>query len=243
VAGDLDAMGRSLERVYDSAFLMDSSGILGSRYDKSHLVPFGEYIPFRALIGSVFNALALGLASQEATPGPGPRALSLLVPAPGASNSSPRAVKVGLPICYELLFPDLVRRFSRDGARVLFAITNDAWYGRTGAPYQFLAMTVLRAAENRLWIVRAANSGVSAIIDDRGRIVRESEIFERDLVIGEVALSPAAGGGTFYARNGDVFAWSCWFGVVVLFLRAWIRRPVTQGLRGAARGERDSQNE
>jgi apolipoprotein N-acyltransferase len=224
-AGVLDDRGLALERVYDSAFLMDGTGVLRTRYDKSHLVPFGEFVPFRALIGSIFEALALGLASIEVTPGPGPRALQLPERPRSATNSSSDAVKVGVPICYELLFPDLVRRFSRDGARVLFAVTNDAWYGRTGAPYQFLAMTAVRSAENRLWTVRAANSGVSAIIDDHGRVVTETEIFVRDLMVGDVPLSPAAEEGTFYVQNGDVFAWFCWGGTTILFLWPRSRRP------------------
>ena len=216
-AGLLDTSGRELERIYDSVFVMDGEGVLQSRYDKSHLVPFGEFVPLRALIGRIFQALALGLGSIEVTAGPGPVALALPPPLGGPLNSSTGQVKVGLPICYELLFPDLVRRFSLDGARVLFAVTNDAWYGRTGAPYQFLAMTAVRSAENRLWMLRAANSGVSAIIDDRGRVVQESEIFVRDVVMGEVRLSSAAASPTFYAQYGDVFAWSCGVGVMVLF--------------------------
>ena len=100
----------------------------------------------------------------------------------------------GVPICYELLFPDLVRRFVRDGAEMLLAITNDAWYGRTGAPYQFLAITAMRSAENRVWTARAANTGVSAIIDAGGRVRARTRIFERDLLVADVPLAARACG-------------------------------------------------
>ena len=99
-----------------------------------------------------------------------------------------------MPICYELLFPDLVRRMVDDGAEVLLAITNDAWYGRTGAPYQFLAMTAMRSAETRVWTARAANTGVSAIIDSRGRVRERTRIFERGLLVADVPLRPAPRG-------------------------------------------------
>ena len=93
---------------------------------------------------------------------------------------------------------------------MLLAITNDAWYGRTGAPYQFLAMTALRSAEARVWTARAANTGVSAIIDARGRVRERTRIFERDWLVADVPVRPEGMGGTFYTRHGDVFAWSCW---------------------------------
>jgi apolipoprotein N-acyltransferase len=127
-----------------------------------------------------------------------------------------------------LVFPDLVRRFVRDGAEILLAITNDAWYGRTGAPYQFLAITALRSAETRVWTARAANTGVSAIIDERGRVRARTRIFERGLLVHDVPLRPPPLGGSFYARHGDVFAWACWLGVAGLAWRAR-SRGVTPG--------------
>jgi apolipoprotein N-acyltransferase len=133
-------------------------------------------------------------------------------------------VTVGIPICYELLFPHLVRRFVAGGAGVLLAITNDAWYGRTGAPYQFLAITALRSAETGVWTARAANTGVSAFIDGRGRVREGTPIFERGLLVSDVPLRSAAGAQTFYVRHGDVFALSCWAGVVALLGLAGLRR-------------------
>jgi apolipoprotein N-acyltransferase len=192
-------------RYYDSAFLLDADGRWLTRYDKSHLVPFGEYVPLRQVLGLFLRALARGMAPDNVTAGSGPRALRL------AADGVP----VGVPICYELIFPDLVRRFVHDGAGVLFGITNDAWYGRTGAPYQFLAMTALRSAENRVFTARAANTGVSAIIDHRGRVREQTPIFERGYLVSDVPVRGPSEPRTFYSRHGDVFTWVCWAALAV----------------------------
>ncbi|HSJ95506.1 MAG TPA: apolipoprotein N-acyltransferase, partial [Myxococcota bacterium] len=206
-------------RFWDSAFVWGSEGRFVARYDKAHLVPFGEYVPLRDLFGRFVEAIARGTADTDVSAGAGPEAIVVPV-AEGArrdgggpddpEGQALRALRAGVPICYELLFPDLMRRFAADGAEALFAITNDAWYGRTGAPYQFLAITELRAAESRLWTARAANTGVSALIDHRGRVREQTEIFERDVRVGEIMLRPAPHGGSFYVRHGDWFAASCW---------------------------------
>jgi apolipoprotein N-acyltransferase len=114
---------------------------------------------------------------------------------------------------------------------VLLAITNDAWYGRTGAPHQFLVMTALRAAESGRWIARAANTGVSALIDERGRVRAQTRIFERGLLVGEVELASPDEEPTFYTRRGDVFAWACWAAVAAAALLG-ARRPRPGGARG-----------
>ncbi len=189
-------------RYFDSAFAVHADGAMGDRYDKAHLVPFGEYVPLRAFIGRFVSAVASGATSGDVTPGPGPR--SLRVGRVGGNELS-----IGVPICYELLFPDLVRRFALDEAAWLAGITNDAWYGATGAPYQFLAITALRAAESGLWLARAANTGVSALIDPTGRVVERTEIFERGTIVGSVVPRPAAWPATFYSRVGDVFVLGC----------------------------------
>jgi apolipoprotein N-acyltransferase len=198
-----DESGTRIGAFFDSAFVIDPEGRILDRYDKTHLVPFGEYVPFRALLGRFFQALARGISTMDVTAGSAPRAILL---AGGGGLEPP--YRIGVPICYELLFPDLVRRFADSGVGVLLAITNDAWYGRTGAPHQFLAMTVLRSAENGRWTVRAANTGVSAIIDDRGRVRETSALFEEALLVADVPIV-RSGAATFYARPGDVFAWLC----------------------------------
>lgn len=200
---EVDWQARRFTDFYDSAFLFDPDGNLMDRYDKTHLVPFGEFVPLRGLLGHFFQALASGLSSNDVTPGARPRNLGLAWP-----GSPERRQLVGVPICYELIFPDLVRRMGGEGAGALLAITNDAWYGRTGAPHQFLAMTAMRAAENGLPVVRAANSGVSALIDARGRVTRQSALFEQAIVAGQIEI-PRNREPTFYARHGDVFAAGC----------------------------------
>jgi apolipoprotein N-acyltransferase len=192
-------------RYFDSAYAIDPQRGELERYDKTHLVPFGEYVPLRALLGHFVGAVARGIASADVTAGPAPRS----VPLPGLLDSG-EALPVGIPICYELLFPDLMRRFAGDGARVLLAITNDAWYGRTGAPHQFLVMTAVRAAESGRWIARAANTGVSALIDDGGRVRAQTRIFERGLLVDDVEIAAADREPTFYVRHGDWFAAACW---------------------------------
>jgi apolipoprotein N-acyltransferase len=203
-------------RFYDSAFVVAPRQGIVATYDKTHLVPFGEYVPLRWLFGRFLSSVAGGIAPTDVSAGAEPRAVRL--------DLGGRSVTVGIPICYELLFPHLVRRFVAGGAGVLLAITNDAWYGRTGAPYQFLAITALRSAETGVWTARAANTGVSAFIDGRGRVREGTPIFERGLLVSDVPLRSAAGAQTFYVRHGDVFALSCWAGVVALLGLAGLRR-------------------
>lgn len=210
-------------RFWDSAFVWSPDGRFVGRYDKAHLVPFGEYVPMRDLLGHFVEAVARGTADTDVSRGSGPRAMAIPL-APGAGRDG--GVTAGVPICYELLFPDLVRRFAADGAEALFAITNDAWYGRTGAPYQFLAITALRAAESRLWTARAANTGVSALIDHRGRVRERTDIFERDVRVGDIVLRPPPHGGSFYVRHGEWFARTCG-AVAAIALLAAARRART----------------
>jgi apolipoprotein N-acyltransferase len=207
-------------KIYDSAFLFDAAGRELDRYDKSHLVPFGEYLPFRPLLGRFIRAIATGSAGRDVSSGKSPR--SVVFPGVGVKGGEP-AVTAGVPICYELLFPDLVRRFVGDGADVLFAITNDAWYGRTGAPYQFLVMTAMRSAEGGVWTARAANTGVSALIDERGRVREQTRIFERGFLVGEVSVRPPGVDDSFYVRHGDWLALVCWGGLLLGWAVAWIR--------------------
>jgi len=198
-------------RFFDSAFLVEPSRGFTERYDKSHLVPFGEYVPLRSLLGSLLRAVASGIAGGDVTPGPGPRAFDLRVE---GRNGSSRQLRVGVPICYELLFPHLVRRFVDDGGGILFGITNDAWYGRTGAPFQFLAITAMRSAETGVYTLRAANTGVSAVIDSGGWVRQQTPIFESAYLVADVPLRRVdpndSSGKTFYVRHGDVFAFTCW---------------------------------
>ncbi len=213
VGAELDAAGERVEHYYDSAFVFDDTGTPLLRYDKTHLVPFGEYVPLRWLVGGLIGAVARGAATLDVSPGAEPVAVALPWPA-ALPERIAEPLMIGIPICYELLFPDLVRRFVDDGAGVLLAITNDAWYGDTGAPLQFLAMTALRSAETCVFTVRAANTVVSAIIDSGGRVISRSELFVEDVVVADVPIRRGEA-RTFYVRHGNIFAHACWLALAV----------------------------
>jgi len=217
-------------RYFDSAYAYSGRGRIAERYDKAKLVPFGEYVPLQAWLGRIFRALARGIAPERVTAGPAPRSRLLV-----DDGLPPGGVTVGTPICYELVFPGVVRGFAADGAELLVAITNDAWYGRTGAPYQFLAITALRAAENRVWTARAANTGVSAIIDATGRVRQQTPIFETGVLVADVPLRSRGVPPTPYARFGDVFAGAC-AAVVLAAGLLGLRRGEPAGRRRTARG-------
>jgi apolipoprotein N-acyltransferase len=114
--------------------------------------------------------------------------------------------KLGVVICYEVIFPDLVRRFVANGAEFMTTITNDAWFGASSAPYQHFSMVVFRSVENRVPFVRAANTGISGSIDAYGRIRKSTDIFVEDKVVEEIVLRDRT---TIYTRYGDIFAYLC----------------------------------
>jgi apolipoprotein N-acyltransferase len=177
-------------RYLNSAFLVEPRGI-AARYDKIHLVPFGEYVPLKRLLSFV-EAIAAEIG--EFTPGRD----RVVFPLSGAP--------FGTVICYEAIFPDQFRRFVRDGARFMVNITNDAWFGDSGGPLQHLATVPLRAVENGVAIARAANTGVSALVHPSGRIEPQLGLFQRGALRVDVPLRTRE---TFYTRFGDVFAYAC----------------------------------
>jgi apolipoprotein N-acyltransferase len=187
-------------RLSNSVFLFTDQGIVG-RYDKMHLVPFGEYVPLSGVIGFV-RSWAEFIAELE--PGPGP----VVFQGPPAP--------FGVVICYEGIFPELVREFVRGGARFLVNMTNDAWFGRTSGPLQHLAMYPLRAVEHRIAIARAANTGVSAFIAPTGRIERSAGLYTRQVLVDRL---PLRGRHTLYTRLGNWFVGTC--AVLGATLGAW----------------------
>ena len=192
IAGSVDYTVRDGEvRALNSAFAIGPEGELGPSYDKIHLVPFGEYVPLQRLLFFV-NRMAGGAIAGFA---PGRR----FDPLPTAAGPA------ATTICYEAIFPGLVRRVARDGV-LLVNITNDAWFGRSAAPRQHLAIAVVRAVENRRYLLRAANTGISALVDPYGRILAETPLERQTVLLGRLAprrqLSP-------YARAGDWLAWAC----------------------------------
>jgi len=114
--------------------------------------------------------------------------------------------RFGITICYEAIFPNQVRHYIKEGADFLVNITNDAWFGKSAAPYQHLAMAALRAVENRIYLVRAANTGITAIVSPTGQILSQTDLFMEAALTGSIHLRK---GETFYTRYGDVFAWLC----------------------------------
>ncbi len=198
-------------RYYNRAYAISKDGKVTGFYDKMHLVPFGEYVPLKGLLFFVDRLVpaAGDFASGE-----------ILKPLQSGDLTA------GILICFEVLFPELSRGQVRMGADVLVNLTNDAWFGRTSAPYQHLSMAVFRAVENRIPVVRAANTGISAFIDPTGEITTRSAIFERDVLVAEVGVSPSPIG--FYTRHGDLFAFflTAFSAIQIVFIM-WYKRDKT----------------
>ncbi len=183
--------GTSGSQVFNSAALVSPSGDWTARYDKVHLVPFGEYLPFPKLF-----AFAGGLTKEVGEFQAG------VSRAPLDAGDK----RLGVFICYESVFPGEVRQFANQGAHVLVNLSNDGWYGDSGAYAQHLNQTRVRAIENDRWILSATDTGVTASIDPYGRIVARLPRKERGALIAPYALTSVT---TFYTRHGDWFAWLC----------------------------------
>ena len=183
--------GTSSSQVFNSAALVSPSGDWTARYDKVHLVPFGEYLPFPKLF-----AFAGGLTKEVGEFQAGRSRAPLAA----------RDKRLGVFICYESVFPGEVRQFANQGAQVLVNLSNDGWYGDSGAYAQHLNQTRMRAIENDRWILSATDTGVTASIDPYGRIAARLPRKERGALIAPYALTSVT---TFYTRHGDWFAWLC----------------------------------
>ena len=150
-------------KYFNSAFFVDANGLRAERYDKQHLVPFGEYVPLKKLLPFLAPLVE---TVADFTPG------TTKQPVPCQN------IRVGVLICFESIFPTLARQQTKAGSGLLVNLTNDAWYGRSSAPWQHLSMAVFRAVENRRSLARAANTGVSGFIDPLGRRHELSSLFE-----------------------------------------------------------------
>ena len=168
----------------NSAYLLTKDQQLVGRSDKVHLVPFGEYVPLANVLSFV-DKLAQGIG--DFVPG----------------ENSPllfQGHQLGVLVCYEAIFPEVSRNLVRQGADLIVNITNDAWFGDSSAPWQHLAMTRFRAVENRVWLARCANTGVSALIDPVGKVVQQSQLFRAETMEGDVYFCNET---SLYTQTGD----------------------------------------
>jgi len=200
-----------LDEIYNSAVVIGPPGVVASRYDKVHLVPFGEYVPFRrilsfakALTGEVGNFVS-------------------------GNDRSPLPLdkhKAGVFICYESVFPGEVREFAARGAEFFVNISNDGWFGESAAPWQHLNMARMRAIENNRWLLRATNTGITAAVDPFGRVVQTAPRNQRTVLLASYGRETET---TFYTRNGDWFPILCAIiSIGGLFIRIRERADVTQ---------------
>lgn len=203
------ALGRAPDGTigtYNRAYMVSGAGKVVGYYDKIRLVPFGEYVPFRAVLGFIVNRIVHGFGD--------------MIPGKVQTIFHVRHARLGVLICYESIFPDLTRREVKKGADLLVNITNDAWYGKSSAPDQLLAMAAMRSAETKVPMVRVANTGISAVIRPDGRITAPTPLFKRGTEIENVAWRPQR---TIYTMVGNVFSEICFaltvLGVLLAILR------------------------
>ncbi len=180
-------------KYYNSAFLISPANKIEGKYDKVHLVPYGEYVPLKELFPFI-NKMVAGIGDFS----PGSTIKNITLPVPACDFAT--------LICYEIIFPDLVRKFVKKGAHFIVNITNDAWFGRTSAPEQHLSMSVMRAVENKRYVVRAANTGISAYVHPTGTILKQSKLFTEEVLPAIIYCSEKQ---TFYSLYGDIFALLC----------------------------------
>jgi apolipoprotein N-acyltransferase len=195
------------DQYFNSAFLIRADGATAGFYRKMHLVPFGEYVPLKRVLffaAPLVEAIGSGFAA-----GDDPTVLAV------------DGHRLSVAICYEIVYPNLVRQFVRGGSELVTTITNDAWFGRTSAPYQHFAQASMRAIEEGRYLVRSANTGISGIVNPYGRVLERSEIYAPAVIVGEARFLTVS---TFYARHGDVFAYAS--GVFTLAMLALARRRV-----------------
>jgi len=194
---------------YNTAFLTNSDGVILGRYHKIKLLLFGEYLPFTQFIPALKN---ISPASGDFTPGDEFELFEI----------EEKNIRIAPIICYEDIIPSFSRKFVDKGANLIVNVTNDAWFGKTIAPYQHLFISIPRAVETRRYLLRSTNTGISAIIDPVGRVVSKTDTFIQTNLVGQVGLME--GGKTLYTRIGDVFPFVC-----VIF---WVGFALVSNLRG-----------
>ncbi len=196
----------STRNLLNTVHYIDPEGNTGGIYNKVHLVPFGEYTPIVSYFPFLAKLTAIGADFK---------------PGDGHSPIQTDVGKIGVLICFEGIFPYITNETVRQGAEVLVNLTNDAWYNRTSAPYQHFAFYVFRAIETDRYVLRSANTGISAIIDPRGRIEGKTPIFTEEVLRGTYALKNTK---TFYVRHGDYFIVICLVFLAMTVVTGFIRR-------------------
>ncbi len=191
---------------YNRAYLVSAKGKVVAYYDKIQLVPFGEYVPLRSVFGIFVKRVVHGFGDMF------PGKVQTIFHVKGA--------KIGVLICYESVFPNLTRLAVKKGADILLNITNDAWYGKSSAPHQLLAMAAMRAVETKVPVVRVANTGISAVIKPTGKITAATPLFKRGTEIEDVSWRPER---TVYTIVGNLFAEICAALALLGLLLAWFR--------------------
>jgi apolipoprotein N-acyltransferase len=171
---------------YNAAFMLDDHGATSAVYRKIYLVPFGEYVPFGSIltfVGPLVEAVSAFSPGQQVT----------MLPVNGHMVST--------AICYEVVYPHLIRRAVLNGSELLTTITNDAWYGESSAPFQHFELARMRAIEQGRYLIRAANTGISGIVDPYGRVLASTKLFETTTVMGDARFLQER---TVYATIGDL---------------------------------------
>jgi apolipoprotein N-acyltransferase len=201
--------------IFNAASVIRADGEPGPVYKKIHLVPFGEFVPLKKVL---FFIGPLVQAVSDFTPGTDATALDL-----------GNGLRAGVAICYESTYPALTRDFVNNGANLLVVITNDAWFGNSSAAYQHYEMGVMRAIEDGRYLVRAANTGITAAVDPYGRVLTRAGMFDALSVTADVRLIDSR---TIYARTGDLVAW---ISTAITLVLALAFRPPSPRLRWAGR--------
>jgi apolipoprotein N-acyltransferase/photosystem II stability/assembly factor-like uncharacterized protein len=202
----LSPLGRGNRRSYNSAMLLDGQGQVLGRYDKTYLLIFGEFIPFGEYFPQFYEWL--------------PEA-SHFYPGTSVETFAFEGHQLGVMICYEDILPSFARKVAGKDPNVLINVTNDAWFGKTSEPYLHLALSIFRTVENRLWLVRSTNTGVSAFVDAVGRVVQQTRLEDPEILVQDV---PMLRTWTPYREYGDLFAYACFIVFAVLAVPALARR-------------------
>jgi len=209
----LGAVTAESDRYYNSALFISGEGKLLGQYNKIHLVPFGEYIPLKMVFGFMENIVPVGAFNFG-------KSYTVFTPFLTKQMESSRA-RFSTLICFEDLFPELSRKFVSGGAQFLVNITNDAWFQESSAPYQHLQASVFRAVENRVPLVRSANTGVSGFISSKGEIIKLVRVDSKNIFVDGFAVQNITISGkklTFYTRYGDIFVLVCFIYLIFVLI-------------------------